>query len=1026
MPVNTDAASASTNLLYIISDDKHFCAELRAHLDPLKYRVEITRDLASFESACKCKKPKLILFDVNSRQSNEITAFITKLQNGVTHHPPVIGLGEGNDIEQRLHATRCATSRYMPKPIDPAQLIQSIDDLLVTTSGSAFRILMIDDDIDILNVYSEMLRSAGMLTHTLSDPYQGLSKLEEFKPDLILLDLHMPKLSGLELSQIIRQDSRYDHIPIVFLSVETNTTIQHRIFNAGADGFVTKPLTNPQIFKAEIRVRAARGRRSKRISDAYLSTLRESSSRQKVLDEHAIVVITNTDGEIIFVNQKACESSGYESHEQVGQHRDLHEAEQGSVSQSSEMWASLSAGNTWSGIFCNRRKDNSKYWTNTTIVPFIDDTGTPYQYVSASTDITDIKLSEERLRRSQSYANIGTWDTDLETGEDYWSEHVKRLLGYDDTSENYSTEAFFDSIHRKDAAMVTDAIQACIKGNKPYDIEYRILWPDGSLHWLHGKGDVLLDKETGRATNMLGFGQDITERKSLEIELYRHKSAMDASMYSMSILNLDETFRYVNPAWATLHGYDDVSLIETKDWRMLVPKDHHSQYIDEIFPALQKTGHWHGESKSLRKDGSSFHQRLFLDVLVEAHGIVCTIQDITDEQKHEANLLNAVEDAEKANHAKSRFLSNMSHELRTPLNAILGFGQLIQLDADEADLHAITEYSGEIISAGNHLLALINEVLDLAKIESGNVEAKLEAVDIYALVDDCVSLLAPLSNDKEVEIITPPQDQTPEPLCYADPTLTKQVLINLIGNAIKYNRANGTVSITCQAMDNNTIRISVADTGRGLSKKQQAHLFEPFQRFIPDHQKNSIEGTGIGLTITKNIVELMQGTIGFESQFKKGSTFWIELPVARHALNQTHVDSPSTGTTDERTSAQARTILYIEDNAANQRLMKRFLEYSNEITLITAEEPFSGLKLAESKVPNLILLDINLPTMDGFEVKKRLSKNAITRDIPVIAVSANAMQEDIDKALNAGFEHYISKPIDLSLMIKAIEDVFDA
>ena len=1026
------STTISKDLIYIVTEDNRLASELCTYIDPRKYCVENHQNFQFFETACRAKKPTVILFDVDSSESGKVSECILKLQAGVAHQPPVIAIGNSNQIEQRLHAARCNASRYMTTPIDPVRLLHSIDDLAQTTTRSAFRILLIDDETEILDCYSKLLRDAGMVTEALDDPYKALAVLEAFKPDLILLDLHMPILSGFELGKVIRQDDLHDHIPIVFISSETNIEQQEEVFSFGADGFVAKPLKNSSIFISEIRARARRARRSKRISDDYMSALRESNSRQEVLDQHAIISVTDTNGDMIFINQKSCDVSGYEMHEQIGKNGHMHSSERHPSSFYEGMWASLEAGNTWRGTFCNRHKNGDEYWLESTIVPFLDEKGKPYQYVSASTNVTEMKSNEERLRRSQVFANIGTWDWDIKTGNVFWSECISEMLGCEKPELQHTSKRFINSMYEADREKSALALEDCIERGESYDIEYRVIWPDGSAHWIHEKGDVLRDANTGEALRMLGIVQDISERKALEKELSRHKSAMNASMYGMAILNLDETFRYVNPAWAKLHGYSDVDDIQNKNWKMLVPVDTHAQYTDEIFPALENTGHWHGESVSIKKDGTHFRQRLFLDVLGKI-GIVCTIQDITNEKEYEQVLLTAVQEAERANQAKSSFLSSMSHELRTPLNAILGFGQLLQLDAGPPSEGPTKEYTDEIVNAGKHLLTLINEILDLSKIEAGNIEPEIKPVPLIDLIIECISLLTPLAAEHNIEILLksagnfiPLNTEVHSSLCCnADPTLTKQALINLIGNAIKYNRENGSVTVECDVIPREKIRISIKDTGYGLSESQQLKLFQPFQRLIPEHKRSSIEGTGIGLTITKNLVELMHGSIGFVSKPTKGSTFWIEFPKAV-SITQGGTDNlASTGNIEPIPTIcqdQIYTILYIEDNAANLKLVEELLRHRKNLNLITANEPLLGLHLAEQQVPDLILLDINLPGMSGYQVREKLSQHEKTNAIPVIAVSSNAMPEDISKTLEAGFYSYVTKPIEFSAMIESIED----
>ncbi|MDH5437114.1 MAG: ATP-binding protein, partial [Gammaproteobacteria bacterium] len=386
------------------------------------------------------------------------------------------------------------------------------------------------------------------------------------------------------------------------------------------------------------------------------------------------------------------------------------------------------------------------------------------------------------------------------------------------------------------------------------------------------------------------------------------------------------------------------------------------------------------------------------------------IRDISEERASKNALINAKEEAERANEAKTDFLSRMSHELRTPLNAILGFTQVLEMN-DNGHLHAEDQlHIKEVYKAGNHLLELVNEVLDLAKIESGSLNLSMEPVNIHDVLEDCHILMRPVATERGISL-TCADSPCKEKYVLADRTRMKQVMLNLISNAIKYNQSGGSVNIACEPSDNNFIRLSVKDTGPGISTEHQNEMFKPFNRLWA--KNSTIEGTGIGLVITKSFVEKMNGKIGLESTLGTGSTFWFELQqteIPKHInglSNITHFNSYNVNK-DCR-----HIILYIEDNPANLRLVTSVLKHEKDIQILTAHEPHLGLEIARIHKPALILLDINLPMIDGYEVLKRLKASAETRDIPVIAVSANAMHSDIKKGISAGFDDYITKPIDV-------------
>jgi signal transduction histidine kinase/ActR/RegA family two-component response regulator len=378
----------------------------------------------------------------------------------------------------------------------------------------------------------------------------------------------------------------------------------------------------------------------------------------------------------------------------------------------------------------------------------------------------------------------------------------------------------------------------------------------------------------------------------------------------------------------------------------------------------------------------------------------------------------AKEEAERANQAKSEFLSRMSHELRTPLNAILGFGQLLEFETTAQPAQA--GHVREILRAGNHLLELIDEVLDLARVESGRLSVSAEPVALLPLVQECLKLLQPQAQAQGIALLD--ASRHCDVHVRADRTRLKQVLLNLLSNAVKYNRPQGKVSVVCvaePAADPPSLQLRVSDTGRGLTPQQRERLFVPFERL--DAEERRIPGTGIGLALSRRLVELMHGTIGVESEPGVGSTFWIRL-----ALAQPHAEvGPPALPDGARTAAPAvavrRDVLCIEDNPANLRLIESIFTHRSDIRLLSAIAPGLGLELARTHRPALILLDINLPDMDGYAVMQCLRESEATRHIPVVAVSANAMPRDIERGRAAGFAEYLTKPLDVARLLQVVD-----
>jgi PAS domain S-box-containing protein len=427
------------------------------------------------------------------------------------------------------------------------------------------------------------------------------------------------------------------------------------------------------------------------------------------------------------------------------------------------------------------------------------------------------------------------------------------------------------------------------------------------------------------------------------------------------------------------------------------------------------------ELTALARDGKqtlvSYNATTFYDRDRTLQGVFAAARDVTESKRLNAELERAMLLAEKANLAKSEFLSSMSHELRSPLNAIIGFGQLLESDSPPPRI-AQKESIAQILHAGWHLLKLVDEILDLAKIESGQVPMSKEPVSLAEVMLDCRGMIEPQAQQHGVRITFPALDIPYFVL--ADPTRVEQVLINLLSNAIKYNVKSGAVDVTCGECVPGRIRVSIRDTGAGLSPEQLTQLFQEFNRL--GQETSGEQGTGIGLVVAKRLVERMGGTIGVESTVGAGSVFWFEL-ISVGMPGRPAARSETTASAPRRLpgKARGRTVLYVEDSPANVKLVEQIIARRPDIFLLTAVDGDSGIEIARASQPAVIVMDINLPGISGTEALRTLRGDPRTAHIPVLAVSANAMPLDVARGLEAGFSRYITKPIKITEFIEALD-----
>lgn len=1139
----------------VVGEDADQIGWLSKVLEETGYRVELFNSLSDCRNAIGSGEDlSAVILDLDlSTEDHSFSGLVAEVKAQRYQDVPIILLSANQDIESIISLHAAGVSRHLTKPVDREILLRTIARSSTFMPGRPYRILLVNDDPEELETCARFLRDAGMEVCESDRPQSVPALLRSFAAEVLILDLSMPGCSGPQLAAVLRDDERYDMTPIIYLS-EAEITRPELDQLQGDEHVLTKPVDRRKLVTT-VNMTARRCRQAKQHVEMLQATLYERERQQHALNVHAIVSITDARGNMIYVNEKFCEISGYSRQELIGESHRIIKSEFHPPEFFTGMWGSISRGLIWQGEICNRRKDGSHYWVETSIVPFTDSSRKPYQYISLRTDITHLKQMEQRLARSQVYANIGTWDWNIETGELFWSERIGPLFGYPTGTVEISYENFLAAVHPDDRQSVVEAIRNCVEHGAEYNIEHRCIWPDGTHHWLMERGDVVRDRY-GNPKHMLGVVQDITNRKLTELELADSRKKLEEAQHRARLGYWTRDLATGKPSWSNeVYGlvkrepdrfnpslqnyYDEIVhpldradvqeaeriAIETGipaslDHRILWPDGsvrwvHLDAYIEgddegkplklvgtmqditdrkqselalaesrkqhEAAQRLAKMGHWtadmttgelrwseeifrifgldphlfqpsieafaraiHPEDLELvreserraaetgmhdvvhrivRPDGEVRYVHELAKAQTGPDGQVLqlsgTVQDVTELKQTEQALLQAKEAAESASRAKSEFLASMSHELRTPLNSILGFAQLFDMDASLSE--KTKEQAREIERAGQHLLKIVNDLIDLARIEAGKLELSTTSVSIILAAKDSLSMVTPIAKERRITLIDAVRECRAI-MVQADPTRLQQVLINLLANAIKYNRPDGTVHLACQD-DGRLVRVSITDSGPGIPADKQSRLFTAFDRL--GAERGQVEGSGIGLIVTRRIVEAMGGCIGFESAEGQGSTFWVEFPITSigtgagpEVKQQVHVSGEN-----DNPPQQNRHVLYIEDNPMNQRLMRQIFASWKKFDLRVAHTAEIGIQLARVDPPALILMDINLPGMNGFQALDILSGDPRTASIPVVAVSANAMKGEEESGREAGFVEYFTKPINIPALFKVIERI---
>ncbi len=945
-----------------------------------------------------------------------------------------------------------------------------------------YRILVIDDDIDFAEYQTIVLEGNHYNVRTACTLEQSLQIQAEFQPQLALVDLVLENESGIDVLVALLAVNR-DLCCLMFTGRED---IESALLSLrhGAVDYLSKSISTYELLEAleraaekiqlrqinhdvtkEIKLRneelkeinshlqeeieeriraedkALKARQELEKINVILKENQNELQRQvktqtdELLSKHVKYstlsagaadgfFIHDAEGKIFELNQSALTTLGYTEEEVTS--LDIFDIEVGAEKQMLlDMWQACEPGKSASVDGLQKRKDGSTFPVDVKISAYYLQNK---KYILAiARDVTEKKIAEMAVRESE--LKLRSIIESIDEGVLVVDSHGKLM---------HTNCRFQDMWHIPDKLITRgddgELLEFCEKQlNNPVLFTQLLK----KLNDSGGESTDILFFNDGRVferytrplqkvadTDMEGriwVFHDITERKLAEEDLQLYRLMVESTSDPMFVID-SETSRmiYVNEA-AVKHYRAPREEILT--WRI---PDWDPNYTDEELnhPVSDNTEGLLIETEHMLKGGDIVPVEISLNK-TEYKGRTCQFgffHNIKERKQKEQELLNAKQDADHANKAKSEFLARMSHELRTPMNAILGFGQLLQIDNENINEEQ-KESIQHVMVAGRHLLQLINEVLDISKVDAGEMSLSIECVSVEFVLKSSLLLVKPLAMKNDVTIKC---DSCANYTVLADVQRLKQVLVNLLSNAVKYNCKGGQIKVTCCVRDEvgsgpvqPRVHVAISDTGIGIKKEDYRKIFEPFQRV--SLRGENIEGSGIGLSITKKMLELMNGHIGFESEYGKGSTFWFDLPkdnsdtkITEQIIGDIEVNQVNKG-------RNKKVILYIEDNPANLKLVESLLKKHDSYILLSSITAEEGFYQAREQQPDLILMDIDLPGMDGYDALEALQACKETAHIPVVAVSAHVMVDHIKKSEQTTFKEYLTKPIDLNNLLRVIE-----
>ncbi len=742
----------------------------------------------------------------------------------------------------------------------------------------------------------------------------------------------------------------------------------------------------------------------------------ELSNQRFAMDQHAIVSITDTDGCILYVNDKFCDISGYERSFLIGKNHNLINSGRHPKEFFTNLWQTISTGKVWHGEICNTAKNGANYWVDVTIVPFLDQDNKPYQYIAIRTEVTErkrlaekIETSERQYRTAVNSLNEVIFRTDENGVWTFLNPAWTEITGF--SIEDSLGQCYLNFVYERDAAVARQSFELFINSNAPYtkhQTRYRTI--TGGYRWLDVYAQVDKD-ENGKVIGLTGRLDDVTEQRDATALLQDNFSFVDALFESipLPVYLKDDQGKYerLNKAFCKLFSIRAVDYVGKTVNDLLNAKDAFIQ--ENLDRKLLKDGGTQLYEASLGLQNNKEFDALYSKAALHKpdgsmRGIVGTIVDISDQKSAERALLVAKQAAESASRSKSDFLANMSHEIRTPMNSIIGMTQLV-LDS-QLDTHQ-REYLSIVNTSADALLDIINDILDFSKIEAAKMSIETISFDLRRLILDSLRSLSLRAQEKGLELALDIDPKIPERLL-GDPGRIRQVLLNLIGNAIKFT-LRGEIIVRTQVVSldskNLNIIIEVSDTGVGIPIQMQDKVFEAFTQEDGSTTRR-FGGTGLGLSITKNLVNLMDGDISLVSEVNKGSVFTITLDLGVDVSTQEKIIST------KPLALTAKKILLVDDNITNLTILKKIFERlgAHAILKNSGKEAIEFLKQDANGI-DCIILDCVMPELNGFDTATALFNIDSAKQVPIIMLSSSSRANDFESyKASTNIRDYILKP----------------